>query len=151
MKKWQNLTESKNILTNRQKEIGLDNSIEIIEPGVEEFDLIEQAMWTEKYKPKCSGDIIGNSEGIKTLKRWLENWFNFSKEINAHCDSRDSTRLPGNTFVVGGPCGCGKSTAIYAICEELGFNVIELNASSKRTGKRLLQELQEATQSHQVD
>ncbi|KAJ8922997.1 hypothetical protein NQ315_001545, partial [Exocentrus adspersus] len=119
-----------------------------------------QSMWTDKYKPGCSEDIIGNAESVRSLKK------NFSEEINAKrkrreycsdsefestdCDSRDSTKLPGNTVVVAGPPGSGKSTAVYAICDELGFNVIELNASSKRTGKRLLQELQEATQSHQV-
>ncbi|XP_018563949.2 ATPase family AAA domain-containing protein 5 [Anoplophora glabripennis] len=145
----------------------LDKSIEIINDVKPESDSTEHAMWTDKYKPSCSEDIIGNMEGVKTLKKWLEYWKNFSEEINSKkkkrkeycsdsefdttdCDSRDSTKLPDNTIVVGGPCGSGKSTAIYAICNELGFNVIELNASSKRTGKRLLQELQEATQSHQV-
>ncbi|XP_023020716.2 enhanced level of genomic instability 1 isoform X1 [Leptinotarsa decemlineata] len=123
------------------------------------------SMWTEKYKPKCSDDIIGNSEAVKNLKKWLVIWMKYSEDINlkrrrtessgsdfdtSDYDSRDSTALPGNTVVLGGPCGSGKSTAVYAICNELGFNIIELNASSKRTGKRLLLEIQEATQSHQV-
>lgn len=94
--------------------------------------------------------ISGNIDALKNLKNWLETWMNFSKEIiskkkrrnddsssefeSTDCDSRDSTRLPGNTMVLGGPCGSGKSAAVYAICHELGFNVIEINASSKRTG-----------------
>lgn len=170
----------------KRRSKNLDKSIEIIEDVKPDVNLSQHAMWTEKYKPMCSDDIIGNSEAVKNLKKWLAFWRNFSKEINMrkkkredYCsdfefdttdyDSRDSMKTPDNTVVVGGPCGSGKSTAIYAICYELGFNVIELNASSKRTGinyanyylrcfdlilifkgKRLLQELQEATQSHQV-
>lgn len=130
----------------------LDNSVEIIEGVKPETDSTHYAVWTDKYKPKCSDDIIGNTEAVGNLKKWLTFWKNFSEEINANkkkkreeycsdsefdmtdCDSRDSIKLPDNTVVVGGPCGSGKSTAIYAICTELGFNVIELNASSKRTG-----------------
>ncbi|CAH1116432.1 unnamed protein product [Phaedon cochleariae] len=126
---------------------------------------VEFSMWTDKYKPRCSDDIIGNTEAIRNLKKWLVTWVNFSQEINSRkrrddCsesefestdwDSRDSMALPGNTVVLGGPCGSGKSTAVYAICSELNINLIELNASSKRTGKTLLQKIQEATRSHQV-
>ncbi|XP_056638276.1 enhanced level of genomic instability 1 [Diorhabda sublineata] len=123
-------------------------------------------MWTEKYKPKTSNEILGNSQAIKRLKKWLEDWEQFSNEINlggktetrssesefetTDCDSRDSSKLPGKIIILEGPCGTGKTMSVYAVCNELGYNVIELNASNKRTGKRLLQELQEATQSHQV-
>ncbi|KAJ8948651.1 hypothetical protein NQ318_022719 [Aromia moschata] len=152
----------------KRKKKNADDSTEIIDLASDEGDMMEHAMWTEKYKPRCSDDIIGNADALKNIKKWLESWLKFSQEINAKkkrrrndstsdsefdntdCDSRDSTKLPGNTLVLGGPCGSGKTTAIYAICKELGFNVIELNASSKRTGKRLIQELQEATQSHQI-
>ncbi|XP_060521488.1 ATPase family AAA domain-containing protein 5 [Cylas formicarius] len=125
-------------------------------------------MWTDKYKPRTSDDIFGNHKGVAALRRFLASWANYSDEINLRkrlkrgnsdsesefestdCDSRASTDLPGNTMIVGGPCGSGKTSAIYALANEFGFNVLEVNASTKRTGKRLVQELQEATQSHQV-
>nr|CAH7755921.1 unnamed protein product [Callosobruchus chinensis] len=159
--------KSKTKEKSKKKVKSLDRSIEIIEPEQIEIDLVAQAMWTEKYKPRNSEDIIGNTEAIKGLKKWLEAWMNFSEDIinskrkrrNSNssddfivsdCSSRDTLRLPGNTVVLEGPCGSGKSTAVYAVCNEFGFNVIEINASSKRTGKHLLHKLQEATQSHQV-
>ena len=50
-----------------------------------------------------------------------------------------------------GPPGCGKTATIYALAEELGYNVLEVNASSKRNGKTVLSHLQEATQSHSLN
>lgn len=50
-----------------------------------------------------------------------------------------------------GPSGCGKTATIYALAEELGFNVLEVNASSKRNGKTVLSQLHEATQSHSLN
>ncbi len=47
-----------------------------------------------------------------------------------------------------GPAGCGKTASVYALAERLGFNVLEVNASSKRNGKSVLSQLHEATQSH---
>ncbi|KAF7278666.1 hypothetical protein GWI33_008116 [Rhynchophorus ferrugineus] len=125
-------------------------------------------LWTEKYKPKTSEHILGNKKVVTSLKNWLETWMNYSKEINSRvkrlqedansesefdftdCDSRDSTRILSNTMILIGPCGSGKTSAVYTIANELGFNVLEVNSSSRRTGKKIIQELQEATQSHQV-
>lgn len=144
-----NLTTSSKKQKRGKKKQNKDQDVQIIETQKNE-DPNEFAMWTEKYKPKCSDDIMGNSEAIKNLKKWLETWKHCSQEINfrkkrrdssssefesTDCDSRSSDKLPGNTLVLGGPCGSGKSSAVYAICEELGFSVIEMNASSKRTGQ----------------
>lgn len=32
-----------------------------------------------------------------------------------------------------GPCGAGKTAAVYALAEELGFRVLEVNPSMERT------------------
>ncbi|XP_018323833.1 ATPase family AAA domain-containing protein 5 isoform X2 [Agrilus planipennis] len=124
--------------------------------------------WVEKYKPSSFNDIFGNISSATELKKWLNQWVVFKKEINAQkigrkrSDSTSSSEfdmadgnsidntLPGNGMILVGPHGSGKTASLYAICNELDINVLELNASSKRTGKRLLQEIQEATQSHQV-
>ncbi|XP_052071004.1 ATPase family AAA domain-containing protein 5-like isoform X2 [Mytilus californianus] len=55
-----------------------------------------------------------------------------------------------NTVMLMGPTGIGKSTTVYALAQEIGFKVFEVNASSIRNGKRILTQLQEATQSHRV-
>ena len=54
-------------------------------------------------------------------------------------------------MLIAGPPGCGKTACIYALAEELGFNVLEVNASSKRNGKSILSQLHEATQSHTLN
>jgi MoxR-like ATPase len=39
-------------------------------------------------------------------------------------DSNDSQRnLPNNTAILVGPHGCGKTSAVYAVANELGFKV----------------------------
>ncbi|XP_069701498.1 enhanced level of genomic instability 1 isoform X2 [Periplaneta americana] len=128
-------------------------------------------MWPEKYKPSSVEDIIGNGHSIEQLKKWLESWKRYSDEIKRgdkkggrrrkdsssgdefmDSDSNDSStgNMPNNTAILVGPHGCGKTSAVYAIASELGCKVLEINTSSKRNGKRILSELQEATQSHQV-
>ena len=41
--------------------------------------------------------------------------------------------------LLSGPPGVGKTTSAYLICQELGFDIVEFNASDTRS-KRLLQE-----------
>lgn len=53
-------------------------------------------------------------------------------------------------IVIYGPIGTGKTSSVYALANDLNFRVIEINAGLKRTGKKMLQELQEATQSHRI-
>lgn len=131
----------------KQEKQLLDSSVEIIEPEVPKARVTQ--MWTEKYRLQCSENIIGNATAVKQLKDWLKNWVEFAVDTNGQkrrrrrsssefestdCDSRDSSNIPNNTLIVTGPCGSGKTASIYAICEEFGINVLELNASSKRTG-----------------
>ncbi|KAK9723346.1 ATPase family associated with various cellular activities (AAA) [Popillia japonica] len=120
-------------------------------------------MWTEKYKANSFEDLIGNQNSSMELKKWLQRWVEISENRSTILKRRNSSGsefegdstscdgpTAGNVVIIHGPHGSGKTMTIYALCNELGINVLELNASSRRTGKRLMQELQEATQSHQV-
>ncbi len=61
----------------------------------------------------------------------------------------EETALP-NTALLEGPCGVGKTASVYALAHEMGFKVLEVNASSSRNGRQVLANLREATQSHDV-
>lgn len=124
--------------------------------------------WTERYRPHSSKDIIGNFESIKELKKWLITWqenkitpkstsgktesdssdFYYN---TSDSDSKEDMRRINNVLIISGPVGSGKTSSVYAVAAELSMKVIEVNASSKRTGKIIFQDLQEATQSHKVN
>lgn len=148
--------------------IGTSNNVNentcIIEKN--DYDIV---LWTEKYKPLSSNESIGNFKSIELLKKWLMSWKDYGQELSsAHAmkrkvdsdsssefwssdsNSRQSSGFIDNTYVLTGPVGSGKTSSVYAIANELNINVIEVNASSKRTGKKILMKLQEATQSHKV-
>ncbi|KAM9770524.1 ATPase family AAA domain-containing protein 5b [Menidia menidia] len=56
-----------------------------------------------------------------------------------------------NAMLITGPSGVGKTASVYACAQELGFKVFEVNSSSQRSGRHVLSQLREATQSHLVE
>ncbi|KAM9118988.1 ATPase family AAA domain-containing protein 5 [Pangshura tecta] len=135
----------------------------------------EDVLWTEKYQPQDSSELIGNSTGIKKLHSWLKEWKKRADweekrnqksekdERESQQDSMDSMDFKDdkseseeentlcNTVLITGPSGVGKTAAVYACAQELGFKIFEVNASCQRSGRQILSQLKEATQSHQVD
>ncbi|WP_456372443.1 replication factor C large subunit [Methanocaldococcus sp.] len=75
--------------------------------------------WVEKYRPKSLKEVVGNEKVKEKLKRWIESYLKGEK--------------PKPILLVGPP-GCGKTTMAYALANDYGFEVIELNASDKRSG-----------------
>ncbi|OPJ88557.1 ATPase family AAA domain-containing protein 5 [Patagioenas fasciata monilis] len=138
--------------------------------GVEKEDVL----WTEKYQPQDSSELVGNKKEIEKLRSWLKEWKKRAdweetrnqkgeKEDKGHQDSSDSLDFKDNqsdveeesslcnTVLITGPPGVGKTAAVYACAQELGFKIFEVNASCQRSGRQILSQLKEATQSHQVD
>uniref|UniRef100_A0AAZ1XQ21 AAA+ ATPase domain-containing protein n=1 Tax=Oreochromis aureus TaxID=47969 RepID=A0AAZ1XQ21_OREAU len=131
----------------------------------------EDVLWTDKYLPQHSSDIIGNTASVRRLHSWLKEWKlradreerkkqkDKKKEDGSYDsdwdggedESQDGEDMLCNTVLITGPTGVGKTAAVYACAQELGFKVFEVNASSQRSGRLILSQLKEATQSHQVD
>ncbi|NXX87157.1 ATAD5 protein, partial [Urocolius indicus] len=134
----------------------------------------EDVLWTEKYQPQDSSELVGNKKEIERLHSWLKEWKKRAdweekrnqkgeKEDKEHQDSLDSLDFRDsksdleeemslcNTVLITGPPGVGKTAAVYACAQELGFKIFEVNASCQRSGRQILSQLKEATQSHQVD
>ncbi|NWI18661.1 ATAD5 protein, partial [Crypturellus soui] len=146
------------------------------EPNVVSGECLEKedVLWTEKYQPQDSSELVGNKKEIEKLHSWLKEWKKRAdleekrnqkgaKEDKEHQDSLDSLDFKDdksdieeetslcNTVLITGPPGVGKTAAVYACAQELGFKIFEVNASCQRSGRQILSQLKEATQSHQVD
>ncbi|XP_023334689.1 ATPase family AAA domain-containing protein 5 isoform X2 [Eurytemora carolleeae] len=131
----------------KSKELKLDAEWSIDQPSGE--------LWTNKYKPRCTEDMILNEDETWKLRSWLNSWTKHgssSQNSSATSDSdvEDERIVESSCALLTGRSGCGKTAAVYALAEELGLHVLEVNASTCRTGKQVTSMLLEATQSQQV-
>ncbi|EFN60580.1 Replication factor C subunit 1 [Camponotus floridanus] len=97
----------------------------------------------EKYRPKTMKQIIGQ-QGDKSCARnlhvWLRDWY--KNRQNSKLKNGSSKQTHGESFkaaLLSGPPGVGKTTTVQVVCKELGYDLVEFNASDTRN-KTLLKE-----------
>lgn len=76
--------------------------------------------WTIKYKPKTSKEVAGNRPAIEKLRDWIESW--------------NKGRPSKTAVLLYGPAGVGKTSVTEALAGERGWDLVEINASDKRSG-----------------
>jgi replication factor C large subunit len=72
--------------------------------------------WAEKYRPAHLADIVGNATSVRLMADWAKTWTKKSRPL----------------LLYGKP-GIGKTSSAWALANDMGWEVIELNASDQRT------------------
>jgi replication factor C large subunit len=83
------------------------------------FKMMLAIEWAEKYRPQALKEIVGNKKAVQDLRVWAEKWLSGIPERRA--------------VILLGPAGVGKTSTAHALARDLGWEVIELNASDQRT------------------
>jgi replication factor C large subunit len=68
-------------------------------------------LWTQQYTPKSLSEFSGNDESVSKLKHFI---------------------LNKTVVMIHGPVGSGKTCSVHALASELGYEIIEINASDFR-------------------
>ncbi|MEK6919438.1 MAG: AAA family ATPase, partial [Thermoproteota archaeon] len=76
-----------------------------------------------KHRPKTTEEIAGNKLPIDKLRQWLESWSKGKPSKGA--------------ALLHGPPGVGKTAVSEAVARERGWDLVEINASDKRSGEVL--------------
>ena len=74
--------------------------------------------WTERHRPRSEQLLEGNEVQRRKIRTWLDEWQSGVPKKKA--------------ILLIGPPGVGKTTVARAVAEDMGWNVVELNASDER-------------------
>jgi replication factor C large subunit len=72
--------------------------------------------WTEKYRPSTLSEVRGNDSARDDLAEWARTWDDHQEAVIVH-----------------GSPGVGKTSAAHALASDMGWDLMELNASDART------------------
>lgn len=90
-----------------------------------------EKLWTVKYAPSSISQLCGNKGQVQKLKNWLANWFDNAKKDFKSKGSDGSGLF--RAALISGPPGIGKTSAAHLVANELGFDILEKNASDVRS------------------
>lgn len=153
------MKESRASFSYYPSESGLDGKLRELSPRpmISAVKCESSEAWAERYKRDTRIDVI-NGAVSKELVDWLRSWYEKTKPAE-RSDSEDSMDLMEDIVAVDerervalvtGPVGCGKSTVVASAARQLGLSVLEINASTCRTGRRIREIIGEALRTHRV-
>ncbi len=133
-------------------------------------ELGANSLWADRYAPATSREILGNSDSVNKLNRWLSSWESTFNNPQRKSKSFSGPNGPYKAALLSGPpgigefavmCGslarvrvpapshsfvrAGKTTTATLVARESGRDVLELNASDARSKKALGQALGDVT------
>jgi replication factor C large subunit len=83
----------------------------------------ERLPWAVRFRPRTVADIADNREAVNEFRLWLRGW---------------EKGLPKERAVfLHGPPGTGKTSSVHVLAQELGFDLLEINASDYRTRTKM--------------
>ncbi|KAF9945681.1 hypothetical protein BGZ72_001105, partial [Mortierella alpina] len=106
-----------------------------VQPASNDDKPAEHDLWTTKYRPKRIQDLCGNTGQISKLQRWLEGW-DANYKLNFKQDNADKSGVFRAVLISGAP-GVGKTSAAHLVGENLGYSIVEFNASDTRSKRSL--------------
>ena len=162
--------EAQSILT-RQSHHALFRAYQILLAEDKSKDPDGQS-WTHKFRPRRADEVLtGQTQGID-LRNWMagnrkivtsivpkemDDFIIDESEEEEEESPRKQRRRKKETFtaysnvvILTGPHGVGKSAAVEAVAEELGYQVFEISPGSKRGGRELMEAVGEVGQSELV-
>ncbi len=89
--------------------------------------------WVVKHIPETTDEIQGQDSAVKDLKEFVAN---YGKDKKA--------------ALIYGPPGCGKTASVYALANELGYELIEVNASDFRSKQAIEERLGPVIKQHSL-
>ncbi|KAL0027064.1 hypothetical protein WJX79_002965 [Trebouxia sp. C0005] len=132
-------------------------------------------LWSIKYRPAATADVLDNGSTCREMLTWLSTWEaqdaisgheNCSsgdcKEVLHECDpdqdwvqngtdSDDSTvgdsKQRQSAMLLIGPVGSGKTSLVYSAAQEVGMRVVEINSDCRAKGSCISAVVGEAMQS----
>ncbi len=72
--------------------------------------------WATKYRPAKVREVVGNPQSIAVMVDWARNWSNKNRPL-----------------ILYGKPGTGKTSSAYALVNDMGWDIVDLNASDQRT------------------
>lgn len=79
--------------------------------------------WAEKYRPKSLKEVVGNPSATQELEKWANSW---------------TRRIPEKRAVVlAGEPGVGKTSVALSLASDMGWGVVEMNASDTRNAEAI--------------
>src|SRR3989344_4155107 len=89
----------------------------------------DSSPWSEKYRPRKLGEVIGQTSAIQELLSWIKNF------------KREKSRA----VILHGPEGVGKTALVQALANETNYELIQMNASDFRTEKLVSEKIGNAS------
>ncbi|ODV61390.1 Ctf18p ASCRUDRAFT_7627 [Ascoidea rubescens DSM 1968] len=118
----------------------------------------KNSLFVDKYRPKSFLDLIGNEKQNRSILKWLNQWnhcaFNNQSDLYKHDNNHNNNNNNNNMeiddpfnrpnkkiLLINGPPGTGKTTISHLIGKQLGYEILEINASDERSGVRVKEKL----------
>ncbi len=91
--------------------------------------MVKEKPWVAKHSPMNAKDVQGQDRAVLKLKEFV---IGFKKKKK-------------KGVLLHGPTGCGKTCSAYAIAKEMGYEIVEVNASDTRNADQISSIIGEAS------